>query len=125
MVELRAKPVISGPVRQSPLLKTNNDWSGEMCAFSVDFSRVRSLFKASILLMGIRFRISALFVSPVRYRLCRHEGGQVRVMSAASLTLNITFSCHQVVECWKDQRCQDVILHNPTYKSGQLRGYRT
>lgn len=42
--------------------------------------------------------VSTLSVSPVRYRLCRHEGGQV-------------------VECWTDQRCQDVLYHNPSYKT--------
>jgi len=52
----------------------------------------------SLSFLSIIAGVSALSVSPVRYRLCRHEGGQV-------------------VECWKDQRCQDVLHHNPSYKS--------
>lgn len=51
-----------------------------------------------VLLLSIIVGISPSLVSSVRYRLCRHEGGQV-------------------VKCWKDQRCQDVLNHNPTYES--------
>ena len=32
----------------------------------------------------------------------------------------LVYLCHQVVECWKDQRCQDVLHHNPTYESSKL-----
>ena len=86
MVELRAKPVISGPVRQSPLLKQTMTGVVKFVTLLSILSGWVSSFFGKLFLFLAWFSVSALFVSPVRYRLCRHEGGQVRVMSAASLT---------------------------------------
>ena len=32
----------------------------------------------------------------------------------------LAYLCHQVVKCWKDQRCKDVLNHNPTNESSKL-----
>ena len=75
--------------QSSQTSREDNDISCDIPVFPVNNRGVRENLENIIFILNlIIFRVSALSVSPVRYRLCRHEGGQVKVINCYEFLLS-------------------------------------